>query len=72
MINDIPTPSDFERSGKDFLHMGWEQAYRFLQSVEDFANPKASSDVESFRTAAQSQLSKSLALVQQGIEQLLN
>jgi hypothetical protein len=71
MITDIPTPSEFERSGKDFLHMGWEQAYGFLQTVKDFADPTASSDVESFTAAAQSQLSKSLALVQQGIEQLL-
>jgi len=73
MITDIPTPEDFERSGKHFLHTGWEKANELLDSVDSFANKseESPSDITGYWAAVQSQLSMSLALVQQGIEQLL-
>ena len=72
MIIDIPTKSDFEKSGVVFLNLAWNSAIGFLMTLAEVGESGYDEVMtDEYWDAAQTPLSTSLALVQQGTEFLL-
>lgn len=74
MITDIPALADFERSGKSFLNLAWDSACKLFHDFDESGIEEWDQwgdRQREFWNAAQAPLSTSLALAQQGIEQLL-
>lgn len=74
MITDIPSPDEFEMAGVDFLNIAWDSTCDLLLHLDSSDIETWDIDgeaVEQYWGLAQRALTKSLALVHQGIELII-
>lgn len=73
MIIDIPTASDFQHAGIEFINLAMDHVFSLYDDIENSELEKwgNSDDVTLYWNSAQRTLSNALTLVQQGIEFLL-